>query len=337
MSGRAPLTRARLAWVLGLLGALVVVVAGLSTLVGATPLDLGLAFGDPTSVDHLVLWEHRLPRVLQGVIVGAVLAASGAALQGLLRNALADPFILGVSGGAALGAALVGLTGLGAFIAEPVGGFVGALIALLVVTALATRHGRTSPLHMLLIGVIFNAFAGSMLMLLQALAGAGAVQRVLLRLMGTLTVDASQPLLLPVVTVAGGLGLVITFAHARGLDLLGLGDAAARTLGVDTDRLRRRLFIALSVSIGAVVAATGLIGFVGLIVPHAARLLWGPDHRLLLPASALLGAVFVVAADAAVRALAGPLGTSLPVGVLTTALGGPLFLLLLRRDPAVAS
>ncbi len=328
---RAPLTRARLTLVLGVLALLAAAVAALATLVGATALDLGQALSDPASLHHTILWDHRIPRVLQGVVVGAVLSASGAALQGLLRNPLADPFILGVSGGAALGAALVGLTGLAAVVAEPLGGFLGALAALLVVTALSTRGGRTSPLHMLLVGVVFNAFAGAALMLLQALAGAEAVQRVLLRLMGTLTVDASQPLLLPLVTGAGLVGLLLTWAWARQLDLLALGDRTARTLGVDPERLRRRLFVVLSVAIGAVVAATGLIGFVGLIVPHGVRMLWGPDHRLLIPASALLGAVFVVAADAAVRALAGPLGTSLPVGVLTTALGGPLFLLLLRR------
>ncbi|MGM0578795.1 MAG: FecCD family ABC transporter permease [Myxococcota bacterium] len=329
---RGPLTAARLAAVLGGLAAAALVVSAAGLVVGAVPLDLGRAFGDPESVDHTILWAHRMPRVGQGLIVGAILAASGAALQGLLRNALAEPFILGVSGGAALGAALVGLTGLGAFLAEPVGGFLGALAALIIVTSLASRQRRLSPLHMLLVGVVFNAFAGALLMILQALASPEAVQRVLLRLMGTLTVDPSQPLLLPVLLAAGAGGLALLLSHARSLDLLALGDDTSRTLGVDPDRLRMRLFVVLSIPIGAAVAATGLIGFVGLIVPHGLRLAFGPDHRLLLPASALAGAVFVVLADLLVRALTMGLGTELPVGVLTTVVGGPLFLWLLRRD-----
>ncbi|MCB9727945.1 MAG: iron ABC transporter permease [Deltaproteobacteria bacterium] len=311
--------------------------AALALLIGSVTIDLGRALGAPDSPDHAILFDHRLPRMLMGLATGAVLAASGAALQGLLRNALADPFILGVSGGAALGGAAVGLTGLAAFIAAPLGGFAGAVAALFLVTALASRRRGISPLHMLLVGVVVNAFAGALLMFLQALAGPAAVQRVVLRLMGSLAVDPSQPLTLPLVLAASALGLALTMAHARDLDLLALGDDGARALGVDPDRLRRRLFVALSVPIGAVVATTGLIGFVGLIVPHGVRLALGPDHRLLLPASALAGGVFVLLADLLVRTLTGPLGTELPVGVLTTAVGGPVFLWLLRRESGATS
>ncbi len=337
---RPPLTAARLALVSAALALVAALSALAGLLIGATPLDLAAALGDPASVDHTILVDHRLPRVLAGLLTGAVLAASGAALQGLLRNPLADPFILGVSGGGALGAALVALAGTalglsplttGGGLAESAGGFLGALLALVVVTALATRRGRIQPLDMLLVGAIFNAFAGALLLVLQALAEAGAVQRVLLRLMGSLAPDPGQPLILPALAAAALLAAVALATGARPLNLLALGDDTARTLGVHPDRLRLRLFVALSLAIGAVVAATGMIGFVGLIVPHGVRLALGPDHRLMLPASALAGAAFVVLADAGVRALAGPLGTELPVGALTATLGGPTFLWLLRR------
>jgi iron complex transport system permease protein len=184
---------------------------------------------------------------------------------------------------------------------------------------------------MLLIGVIFNAFAGAMLMVLQALADAASVQRVLLRLMGSLAVDPTRPLLLPALVATAGVATLALVRYARSLDLLALGDDTARSLGVRPDRVRLVLFAALSLPIGAVVAVSGMIGFVGLIVPHGIRLALGPDHRLLLPASALAGAAFVVLADGIVRLLVTPLGTELPVGVVTAAVGGPVFVWLLRR------
>jgi iron complex transport system permease protein len=327
----APLTQRRLVTTLGALALGLATVAIASLAVGDVSLSLERAWVDAESIDARILFDHRLPRVLLGLLAGAVLGAAGAVLQGLLRNALADPFVLGVSGGAALGAAAVGLTGLVAFVAEPVGGFIGALLALAFVTRLASREGRLSPLRMLLVGIVFNSFAGALMMVLQALGDADAVQRVLLRLMGSCSVDPSRPLLLPLVAAASIAGLAFTMTRLRALDLLAFGDDTARSLGVDPERLRRQLFVALSLAIGAVVAATGLIGFVGLIVPHALRRLVGADHRLLVGASALAGAMLVVAADATVRVLAGPLGTELPVGVLTTGLGGPLFLVLMAR------
>ena len=325
------LTARRLAGVLLFMTSVVVAATLTSLWVGELDLSLARAWADPTSVDGRVFFDHRLPRTLLGLLTGAVLGASGAILQGLLRNALADPFVLGVSGGAALGSAMVGLTGLVAFVAEPIGGFIGALIALALVTKIASHEGRISPLRMLLVGVVFNSFAGALMMMLQAIGDADAVQRVLLRLMGSLSVDPSRPLLLPIVVAGSLVGLSFAMAKPRALDLLAFGDSTARSLGVDPDAIRSRVFLALSVAIGVVVAATGLIGFVGLIVPHGVRTLTGPDHRLMVPACALAGAALVVFADAAVRLLAEPLGTELPVGVLTTGLGGPLFLVLMAR------
>jgi iron complex transport system permease protein len=269
-------------------------------------------------------------------LVGAVLGASGAALQGLLRNPLADPFILGVSGGAALGASAVAILGWGALMTEAVGGFVGAFLALALVTAMATRQGRLRPLDVLLIGVIFNAFAGALLMLLQSLGSSDAVHRVLLRLMGNLATDPSEPLILPV--ALGGLSILMVSLvwHARALNALALGDTTAQSLGIAPDRVRGWLFFTISLAVGAVVATAGMIGFVGLVVPHVVRILFGPDHRVLIIASALLGATFVVLADGCVRLLSESLLTELPVGVVTALIGGPMFIWLLRRSEGEA-
>lgn len=333
MRARPALTPRRL-WLWLAAGAVFAVGAAvLALFLGMPELDLGTALSDASSWQYAALHKLQLPRISQGLVVGATLAASGAALQGLLRNPLADPFILGVSGGAALGSAAVTLVGFGTALVAPLGGFLGAMGALLVVTALATEAGRIAPLRMLLIGVVFNALAGAGLMVLQALADPGAVQLTLMRLMGSVGADPSEPLLLPILTVASGVGLVAMLLSARGLNLLALGDDTARSLGVSPDRLRLVLFVVISVAVGATVAVTGLIGFVGLIVPHAVRLVVGPDHRLVLPLSALVGAGFVVVADASVSALAPALGTELPVGVVTALVGGPLFLALLRHRP----
>lgn len=325
-----PLTRRRYALALLALAGLCALAAIVGLSIGPSGVELAAIF-DSGHPRHELLMDHRLPRVLQALVTGAVLAGSGAALQGLLRNPLADPFILGVSGGAALGATAVSLLGLGSMLAESAGGFVGAALATLIVTVLATRGGRIRPLDMLLIGVVFNAVAGAGMLLMQALSGPEAVHRTLIRMMGTLTVDPARPLTLPLLAGCGALMGVTLLARARRLDLLALGDDTARSLGVEPDRLRLGLLLIISLAVGAVVAVTGLIGFVGLIVPHALRLALGPDHRLLLPASFLGGAAFVVLADSIVRALAVPLGTDLPVGAVTATIGGPLFLVLLRR------
>lgn len=305
--------------------------------IGMPSVDLGTALSDPTSWQHQALVKLQLPRIAQGLAVGAVLGVAGAALQGLLRNPLADPFVLGVSGGAALGSASVSLVtaafvsgGAAPLMVQPIGGFLGALGALAIVLTLGAERGHPSPLRMLLVGVVVNALAGAALMVLASLGDASSVQRALVRLMGTLGADPAEPLLVPTVIVAAVVALVAVVPQGLALNLLSLGDDTARSLGVEPERLRRRLFILLSLPVGAVVAVTGLIGFAGLVVPHAVRLVVGPDHRLLVPLAAAFGAAFVALSDAAVSALAGPLGSELPVGVVTALIGGPVFLALLR-------
>ena len=321
-------------WLVGALG-----VAGAALLalwIGMPGVSLDVALADPSSPEHTALMRLQLPRLLQGLAVGATLAVAGAALQGLLRNPLADPYILGVSGGAALGSAasLLVFSALGVALplsGEPLGGFLGAVCALAVVLTLGSERGRPSPLRMLLVGVVVNALAGAMLMVLSALGDPGTVQRTLVRLMGTLGADPSEPLRAFVPVFALVVALAAVLPARRGLDLLALGDEGAKTVGLDPERLRRRLLIFLSLPVGAVVAVTGMIGFIGLVVPHAIRLILGPAHGRLVPMSAAAGAAFMVLADALVSRLAPTLGTELPVGVVTALIGGPIFLALLRN------
>lgn len=341
-----------------LLAALAVVMA-LGVAWGERPLSLARALWDPGSQERGILLGLRLPRVVLGALVGAALAVSGAALQALLQNPLADPFVLGVSGGAALGgtaALALGLDRLGNVLAPLAGAlpaglgalllgltgyspvavlaFAGALLATAVVFGAGRVQGRLSPYGALLAGVIFNAFASAAITCLKLFAAPDRLSALLYWLAGALRYEEAGTLLGLAALV--GLSTLLLVRDAHALNLLALGDDAARALGVDVERVRRRLFIAASLAVAAAVALSGLIGFVGLLVPHVLRLWLGPDQRLLLPASAVGGAVFLVSADLAVRLLFPVLGSEAPVGVFTAVLGGPVFLWLLRDRGALA-
>ena len=314
----------------------------LSCLMGPQHVDLGraLAGAEP---DRSILLGLRLPRALLAAVVGCALAAAGIALQALLRNPLAEPFVLGVSGGAALGGTLVLLaaslasrlvTPLGDVIgsAPPVaaGAIAGAAGATLLVFALGRVGGRLLPEAALLVGVVFNAFAAAVITLLKVLVRPDDAARLLYWLMGAIGYEAGTTLAVGAASVAVAVG-ALTLLSSR-LNLLALGDEEAASLGVHVGRTRAAVLLAASAATGAAVALSGMVGFVGLIVPHAARRVLGPDHRLLVPATALFGAAFLVVADALARLAFLPLGTEPPVGALTAFLGGPLFLWLLRRD-----
>jgi len=280
-----------------------------------------------------IVWRVRLPRVALGALVGAALAGAGVVFQALLRNPLADPFVLGVSGGAALGGILVLALGKAVGLGQgavPAAAFAGALGATALLYAAAGARARFSPTQLLLTGVVFNAFASAAILVVASLAGLTEGTRIFLWLIGSLA-SVRNDVVLP---VAGFLaaGLACAIWLARSLNLLALGEESARQLGADVEREQRLLLLATSLMIGAAVAASGLIGFVGLIVPHALRLLVGPDHRLLVPAAALAGAGFLVLCDTLARSLLG--GPELPVGALTALAGGPVFLWLLRRQGA---
>ena len=336
------LSMARLVGVLGgfalLLGGIVLVAlatgpseVGFSELSGIL-LEAGESSDFEPALRDIVL-RVRLPRVVLGVLVGASLAVAGVVFQALLRNPLADPYVLGVSGGAAL--AGISVLALGSVLSlptrsVPLAAFAGGLLATaLLYLVSGSRDGR-SPTALLLTGVVFNAFASAGIVFLASVAGFFEGSRVFLWLIGHLSaveIDAAG-----IVALSVGLGLTTACLLSRSLNLLALGDETAAGLGVPVEAHRRWLLLATSLMVGAAVAVSGLIGFVGLIVPHALRLVIGSDHRLLVPAAALTGAGFLVLSDTIARTILA--GRELPVGAVTALVGGPLFLFLLRRAQA---
>jgi iron complex transport system permease protein len=337
--------------VLGLCGVLLLLLAAaffLAVRFGEQPVSLKAVFTDATSSDATIFWSVRLPRVLLAALVGAGLAASGSTLQGVLRNPLADPFVLGVSGGAALGATVaiaLGLSTAGEVVSGLGGGlerlsapalfaFAGAAASILFVLAASRGHGRHAPISALLVGVIFNAFASAVITLIKVISDPHRVKDVLYWLSGYLTFERPGTLVLSGLLQAVAIGVMVALSGR--LNLLTLGDEDAASLGVPVARTRRLLLLAASASVAGCVVVSGLVGFVGLIVPHVLRLVFGPDQRLLVPLSAVGGAVFLVLADLLAR-LAYPLfNDDLPTGVVTALIGCPLFLALLFRRGRMA-
>jgi iron complex transport system permease protein len=303
---------------------------GLLVLVGASAL-WGLSVGSAEQPTAAIVLEIRLPRVVLAGLVGAGLATAGALLQALMQNPLADPFILGISGGAALGGvfgiALAPALGMGQV---PVAllAFGGALGATGLLYAVAGGTGRAPAHSLLLTGVVFNAFASSVIVFITSAVDLGRVAGVFLWLIGSIRLVEPELLLGVALLVTGGVGVGLYDAYA--MNLLSQGDEVAATLGVQVARVRTRVLLATSLVIGASVAVSGIIGFVGLVVPHLLRLAVGADHRRLVPASALFGAAFLIAGDNLARTVLAP--TELPVGAFTALIGGPLFLALLRRE-----
>jgi iron complex transport system permease protein len=302
---------------------------------GSQGTSLLRALTDESSLDRTLIASARLPRVALAAVSGGGLSVVGVAFQALLRNPLAEPYVLGVSGGAALGASLAIALGVGTATvvgasAIPFAACVGGLLATLVVYWIARRGGPASGTTILLAGVIVNALAAALVTLLKTLVSASKAQELLFWLMGFLDVPSTTSLL--VVSAYVLLGAAVVVVESGNLNLLALGEEPAAHLGVDVRRTERRVFFAASAVVGAVVSVTGLIGFVGLLVPHALRRLVGPDHRLLVPLSLLFGGAVLVLCDAAARALFRVLGTEPPVGAITAVVGGPLFLALLARQ-----
>ena len=327
---------------LGLAGAGValVVLIALGIVYGTETISLARVLGDPDSLDRAIALRVRLPRVLLAAIAGGGLAMVGVAFQAILRNPLAEPYTLGVSGGAAFGATIAIVAGANAVTIAgaslvPLAAFAGGVAATALVYGLArVGQGTAAPGHVagtsiLLAGIVVNAIAGAGITFLKTLVSAMKAQELLFWLMGFLDV----PSLTSLVSVAAyvALGAAVLFADAGRLNLLALGDEPAQHLGVDVRALERRTFVIGSLVVGAIVSTTGLIGFVGLIVPHGLRRLLGPDTRVLLPASLLAGGAALVACDLLSRALFHWLHTEPPVGAVTALLGGPMFLAVLRK------
>ena len=345
----AILSPSRLVTTLGTLGLVALAVSVLSLHFGAQPIAYAEilralmgsvangqseADGSTADVIRTILLQIRLPRVLLGFLVGSSLAVVGVVLQALLRNPLADPYVLGVSSGAALGAAVGVLCGVGATVlaeaALPACGFAGGILALLIIYRMATSSERL-PIHSLLLtGVILNAIFSALIMFITSILDPNRSYGMMAWLMGTLTSPTYSGLI--GVAVYLSISLLLLFKQMRVLNLLALGEDTARSLGIDTERVKRTIFVLTALVTGAVVSVSGMIGFIGMVVPHAVRLAIGADHRLLLPASALVGGTFLLGADTIARTLIAP--TEIPVGIITALVGGPFFvyLLLWRKD-----
>jgi iron complex transport system permease protein len=309
-------------------------VAAVVTGVALGPADIGwsesvsglLGKGDETVVAIVRLL--RAPRVLLAFLVGGCLAVTGATLQALVRNPLADPYLLGLSGGAGVGAVLAIALHAGGAWAVPAAAFVGALVAIALVYRLALVVGAgVDPRVLLLAGVVVSAFGGAILGAIFSLSSAAELRNAMLWLLGGF--DAASWKVLGIFSSYAALPVAYLYYTNRPLDLLSLGEEPAQFLGADVDRLKRRLFVSASLLTAACVAVSGIIGFVGLVVPHAVRMVLGHTHRTLLPAAFLLGGTLLTVADAVARTAFAP--RQLPVGVVTALVGVPVFALLLRR------
>jgi iron complex transport system permease protein len=326
------MTRRRWATALGTLSLLLAGAAAAGVLLGAEPVSLsGAVAGDETA--RLIL-ASRIGQVMVAALVGAALGLSGTTLQALVENPLADPFVLGLSGGAAVGASVaiaLGLGALGHFGGSLVGlaSFAGALLATGIVFSLGRVRGRLVPERLLLVGVVFNAFASAIMLAIQSLVSPGTLQSLFSWLLGSIGHAPPETLVPAALLVAVGSAVLV--ANAPALNLLSLGELDAHGLGLDVTRARLRVFAASALLVAAAVSLAGVVGFVGLIVPHLVRLAFGSDHRVLVPGSLVGGAAFLVLADVGTRLFFRVAQTLPPVGMLTAVVGAPLFLHLLMR------
>jgi iron complex transport system permease protein len=321
------------------LGAVLAVSLALSIVAGvrfgSVPLTTGEVLavlsgsGDPIPRD--IVLGLRLPRVLLGVLVGGGLAIAGATFQALLRNPLAEPYILGISGGASVGAVLVlafGWAAAGSW-ALPLAAFAGAIVAIAMVFGVATSTGRAMDVRVLLLaGVVVAAFFSACITLILSVSPARTIQSAVLWIMGSLAAATWRGVLL---TAAYTLpASLVLLAFARPLNLMAIGEETAAYLGAEVEHVKRAALLIAALITASGVAVAGVIGFVGLVVPHAVRLVIGSDHRALLPLSFLAGGTFLTAADLVARLALAP--TEIPIGVITAFVGVPFFLLLLRRS-----
>jgi iron complex transport system permease protein len=330
----------RKAVVLPALGAMLLATVILATAIGSVSLPLGevlralasrLTGAASGGSADTIIWQIRIPRVLTAILVGGALGTAGAVFQGLLRNPMADPYIIGTSGGAALGATIALMlpiqVSIFGFTFVSVAAFVGALGAVLLVYNIARVGPRTPVTTLLLTGFALSSILAAIMSFLMFISN-NALRRIILWTMGGLSgADWTQ---LSVVIPAIVIALVAVYTLAPDLNAFLLGDEQAASLGVNVER-RKLLLLGLgSWMTAAAVSVSGLVGFVGLVVPHVVRLVLGPDHRLLLPASTLVGGIFLVIADLAARSLMPP--AELPVGIITALVGGPFFIYLLRKS-----
>jgi cobalamin transport system permease protein len=292
---------------------------------------LGLK-GAGSETERTIILSLRLPRAILAGFVGAGLSISGATFQALLRNPLADPYILGVSSGAAVGAIIAILFGLSTFsLGLPLASFMGALLTILVVFYFGRQEGKIHPNTLLLAGVIIGSFLSALIMFFISVSQKEELHTIIFWLMGDFSFANPRAILIIFPYIL--LGVFLLYRRSRQLNLILSGEEHAVQLGVDVERLKLVSYVSASLITAASVSVCGLIGFVGLIIPHSVRLIFGPDHRLLIPSAALVGASFLIASDTFARTILSP--TELPVGVITAAFGGPFFIYLLRTRKVI--
>ncbi len=284
-----------------------------------------------SSTQQIIMYEVRMPRIVLAAIVGAGLSAVGVTFQGLFKNPMADPYVIGVSSGAALGAAVAIVIGFTAFWALPAAAFMGAIVSIVVVYAIANVGGRVVVFTLLLGGVALTSFNTAMMSFLMMI-NTTDMQQIVFWSLGSFSgkgwthVQAALPIVL--------VGIIGLWLLSRELNAMLFGEDTAQFLGVNPEKLKKVLLFLSALTVAAAVSVSGTIGFVGLIIPHMVRLVVGPDHRILLPMSVLVGAIFMVITDTLARTILAP--TEIPVGIITAFLGCPFFIYLLKRKKSVA-
>jgi len=339
VNGRANrLTVGRLARTMAILIGVLILISLVAIAVGSEHVGLNsilsicwsLITGHPASAPTeqvSIIAGVRLPRILTAIVVGAALSVAGAAYQGLLKNPLADPYILGVSTGAAVGAIVATVFAESILVGRPIAAFVGAILTMAAVYGLGYRERGSSSDRLILSGIIINTFLSSVVIFLLTASSGSQLRSIFSWLIGDLS---GTPELLPLVVAIVVIGIAVVFLNARSLNLLMIGDQDAQALGVEVWRVRIIMFAAASLITGAVVAKSGVIGFVGLVVPHAVRMVCGSDNRIVIPASGLVGASFLLLADLVARTILSP--REIHIGVITALIGAPVFVYLLRRS-----
>jgi iron complex transport system permease protein len=327
---RPPLTPRRLATVISLLGGILVLTGLAALAMGSVSIPFAnvvraLTGGSVSETERTILLEIRLPRVLMAMTVGAGLSVAGLVFQAMLRNPLAEPYILGISSGGTVGAIIAITFSFGA-LGTPLASFIGSALVMLLVYLIGHRRGHLDANTLLLGGVMVGAFFNAAILLIIALSRQ-ELRNAFLWLMGNLSnADTSSALIVGPLVAATAAVLLL---QARRFNLIATGDETATQLGIDVNRVRRTSYVLASLITGLAVSVSGVVGFVGLIIPHICRMIFGPDHRLLLPASFLAGAAFLVIADTFSRTVLAP--TEIPVGAITAAIGAPFFVYLLRK------
>jgi len=330
------LTAKKLLWQIIIAITILVIVMLSCSLIGSKSISLKAVFSSENvdseiNTDYEIFVNVRLPRIILAALVGAALACSGVIFQALLRNPLADPYILGISSGAALGAIIAFISGVSWTLwgRSPIAvfAFIGAMLTVWLVWAIGRSTGKSNVTGLLLAGVVVNAFFSAMIMFLTSIAKSEQVHATIFWLMGNMTEEKFEVLWLCGLVIIAG--IIALFYIAPQLNAISFSEQDAKSMGIDTAKTHTIAFAVAALITAVAVSLSGLIGFVGLIVPHAVRLVFGPDHRQLLPLSGIIGAIFLVVADTLARTIVAP--AQLPVGVVTAIIGGPFFLFLLIK------